>query len=263
MEILVCMKQVPDDSVEIRLGADGTPDLSHADPQGNAFDTYAQELAVRYVEANGGTVSVLTVGAEEDKICLKNALAVGAANAYHISTDGVSAADASVTANLLAAGIRRIQEEKGSDFDLILCGRESTDYIGGELGEMLGEKLGLPFVTDVVEVREEEGVLKLKKELDAGYLILDASVPAVLTVSKPDYDPRYPTIKSKLAARKVKIPSMQIGEFSLAENDLSPKVTYLGVQEPPKREAGIKIQEDDPAEAVAKLFGQLAADKVL
>ena len=70
MEILVCMKQVPDDSVEIRLGASGEPDLSQAEPQGNAFDTYALELAVRFIEANGGTVTVATVGTENDKVCL-------------------------------------------------------------------------------------------------------------------------------------------------------------------------------------------------
>ena len=107
MEILVCMKQVPDDSVEIRLGASGEPDLSQAEPQGNAFDTYALELAVRFIEANGGTVTVATVGTENDKVCLRNSLAVGAKASAQI--EGVEKADAAVTASLLAAGIKKIE----------------------------------------------------------------------------------------------------------------------------------------------------------
>ena len=263
MEILVCIKQVPDDSVEIRLGADGKPDLSAADPQGNAFDTYAQELAVRYVEANGGAVTVVSVGPEDNKVCLKNALAVGATGAHHISDDGIEGADAAVTANLLAAGIRKIEADEGKTFDLILCGRESTDYIGSEVGELLAEALGLPFVTDIVDAEPAGDGLKVKKELEAGYLMVEAPVPAVMTVSKPEYDPRYPTIKSKLAARKVKIPTIAKADTGIAAEAEIPKVVFAGYQEPPKREAGVKIQEDEPADAVAKAFEILTADKVL
>ena len=174
MEILVCIKQVPDDSVEIRLGADGQPDLSSADPQGNAFDTYAQELAVRFVEENGGAVTVASVGPEDNKTCLKNALAVGATKAHHISDEGIDGADAAVTANLLAAGIKKIEETDGVKFDLILCGRESTDAIGGEVGELLAEALGLPFVSDIVEAVPDAAGLKVKKELESGYLMVES-----------------------------------------------------------------------------------------
>ena len=263
MEILVCMKQVPDDSVEIRLDASGKPDFSRAEPQGNAFDTYALELAVRFTEANGGTVTVVSVGPEDNKVCLKNALAVGAKNAFHISDEGIDSADAHVTAALLAAAVGRIEEENGAKFDMVLCGRESTDYIGSEVGELLAEKLGLPFVSDIVEASPADGGLKVKKELESGYLMVDVAVPALLTVSRPDYDPRYPTIKSKLAARKVKIPSLGKDDIGLKAGEEAPRVLYRGFTEPPKREAGIKIQESEPAEAVAKAFEVLAADKVL
>ena len=262
MEILVCIKQVPDDSVEIHLDPKTmTPDLSHADQQGNAFDTYALELAVRYVEANGGTVTVASVGPEDNKVCLKNALAVGAKKAYHISDEGAANADGAVTAAILAAAVPKMEEANGAPFDLILCGRESTDYISGEVGELLAEKLGRPFVTDAVEVTGNEGGILVKKELDAGYYMMEAALPAVLTVSKPNYDPRYPTIKSKLAARKVKIPTVK--DYTLGEGEAQAKVAYLGYKEPPKREAGIKIQEDEPADAVSKALEVMRADKAL
>lgn len=257
MEILVCMKQVPDDSVEIHLGADGQPDYSKADPQGNAFDTYGLEMAVRHTEEFGGTVTVASVGPEDNKICMKNSLAVGAGKAYLISDGGEAGLDAYGTAKRLAEAIPKIEEANGAKFDLILCGRESTDFIGSEVGEILAELLGLPFVSNVVEFTPEGDDLKIKKELDAGYLIMQTPKPALYTVSKPDYDPRYPTIKSKLAARKIQIPTIDGIEGDAA------RVAFLGYQEPPKREAGVKIQEDDPADAVAKAFELLTADKVL
>ena len=262
MEILVCMKQVPDDSVEIHLDATGKPDLSQADPQGNAFDTYALELAVRYIEANGGTVTVATVGTEDDKVCLKNSLAVGAAKAYLISNEGLENPDASQTAKLLAAAVPAMEAENGAAFDLILCGRESTDYICGEVGEMLAEELKRPFVTNVVEVKQEGEELLVKKELDAGYQLVSAPLPAVLTISKPDYDPRYPNIKSKLAARKAKIPGIGSEQTGMAGAPCA-RVSFVGFLEPPVRQAGVKIQEKEPEDAVAKAMELLAAAKVL
>lgn len=264
MEILVCMKQVPDDSVEIKLDANGQPDFSKAEPQGNAFDTYAQELAVRYIEANGGTVSILSLGPADNEICLKSALAVGAEKAYRVSDEGFEGADAFVTANLLAGAIEKIEKDNGAPFDLILCGRESTDFIGGEVAEFLAEKKDRPFVTNVVEVvQEEAGSVQAKKELDSGYLWVEAATPAILTISKPDYDPRYPKIKDKMAARKKEVPVIAEGDMTLADEDKKPVIEYLGFREPPKREAGVRIDEKEPADAVAKMFEILAADKVL
>ena len=263
MEILVCMKQVPDDSVEIRLDASGKPDLSQAEPQGNAFDTYALELAVRFVEANGGSVTVVSAGPEDNKVCLKNALAVGAAKAYHVSDAGLADRDSHVTASLLASAVKKIEEEHGAKFDLVLCGRESTDFIGSEVGEMMAETLGLPFVADIVEAAPADAGLRVKKELEAGYLMVDTALPTLCTVSKPDYDPRYPTIKSKLAARKAVIPSLDKAAAGLPAEDEAARVLFKAFTEPPKRQAGIVIKESEPEDAVAKVFETLAADKVL
>ena len=263
MEILVCMKQVPDDSVEIRLDASGQPDLSQAEPQGNAFDTYALELAVRFVETNGGSVTVVSAGPEDNKVCLKNSLAVGAVKAYHISDAGLDGRDSHVTAKLLASAVPKIEEENGAKFDVILCGRESTDYIGSEVGEMVAESLGLPFVADIVEAAPADAGLRVKKELESGYLMVDTALPALFTVSKPDYDPRYPTIKSKLAARKAVIPSLDKAAVGLPADAEAPRIVYRSFEEPPKRQAGVVIKESEPEEAVAKAFEAFAADKVL
>lgn len=258
MEILVCVKQVPDDSVEIHLDPNTqTPDLSKADPQGSAFDTYALEMAVRFVEANGGSVTVASVGPDDSTKSLKDCLAVGAKNAFLINDVDPATADASVIADAIAAAIPKMEEANGAKFDLIFTGKESTDYIDGEVGEELAEKLALPFVTNVVEIETADAGLHAKKELDAGYDIVETAIPAVMTASKPDYDPRFPTIKSKLAARKAKIPAIEAGI------DAQPRVEYAGYAEPPKKAAGEKIIEDDPEVAFSKALELMQAAKVL
>lgn len=257
MEILVCFKQVPDDSVEIGMDAStGKPDLKGADPQGNAFDTYALEMAARYTEEHGGTVTACTVGTEDDKVCLKNALAVGAKKAYLVTGTDAETQDADQVASVLAAAIPKMEEANGAKFDLILCGRESTDNIGGQVGELLAQKFPYPFVTNIVAVDPKDDGVTMKKELDEGYQVLELPLPAVATVSKPNYDPRYPTIKNKLAARRMQIPE-------IAAEPADAKVEYLAFSEPPKRQAGVKIQDDDDEVAVKQAMEILISDKVL
>ncbi|MGI5932042.1 MAG: electron transfer flavoprotein subunit beta/FixA family protein [Eubacterium sp.] len=257
MEILVCIKQVPDDSIEIHLDpATNTPDLSKADPQASAFDTYALELAVRYVEAHEGTVTVVSVGPEENNTSLKSCLAVGAKKAYLINDAELAGADSNVVAEAIAQAIPQMEEANGAKFDLILVGKESTDYIDGEVGGILAEKLGLPYVSNIVEVNPVDAGVQSKKETDEGYQIVESALPAIMTVSKPDYDPRYPTIKSKLAARKAEVPV-------IAAAASEAKVEYLGYKEPAKKAAGIKIQEEEDATAVSKAIETMLAAKAL
>lgn len=264
MEILICVKQVPDDSVEIHLNPETKqPDLSSADPQGSAFDTYALEMAARYTEEHEGNITVLSVGPEENKTSLKNCLAVGASKAVLISDEGLAGADPAVIAGAIAAAVPKLEEENGTPFDLILCGRESTDDIGGEVGERLAARMRLPLITDVVEMEQTDAGVRARKELESGYQMIEGPLPAVMTVSKPDYDPRYPTIKNKLAARKIPIPVLQADEIGMESCDKTPKVAYDGFAEVPKRTAGIQIQEEDPEEAVRQALEAMAKDKAL
>ena len=252
MKIDVCVKQVPA-SNETRL--DPVTHTIIRDSAGsilNPFDAYAVEEALLLRERCGGTVKAFSMGIPAAAEMLRRVLALGVDDALLLTDRAFAGSDTLATSRVLAAAIRA----DGLP-DLILCGRESTDFIGSEVGEILAELLGVPFVTNVVEFTPEGDDLKIKKELDAGYLIVQTPKPALYTVSKPDYDPRYPTIKSKLAARKVQIPTLDGVDGDAA------RVEFLGYQEPPKREAGVKIMEDEPADAVAKAFELLTADKVL
>ena len=255
MNILVCVKQVPDDYAEIRLGADGKPATAGVDIVNNAFDTYALELAVRFCEANGGSVTAVTIGSDSAQSGLKNLLAVGANKAYLCTAAGD--ADERGTAARLAQAVELCQEQDGVTYDMILCGKESTDEIGSQVGAMLAERLGAAFVSSVVEAESSNGGLKVRQETEEGGVIYETATPAVLTIAKPAYDPRYPNIKTKMAARKATIPMLAL---TVEEPAL---VSCTGYSEPPKRQAGTVIQEKEAAEAVKKAVAMMAEANVL
>lgn len=262
MDILVCVKQVPDDYAEIRLDpATGKPATHAVEAVANAFDTYALEMAVRCCETNGGEVTVAAIGPKSADSMLKNLLAVGAKKAFLFSDPVLENGDEAAVAAWLAGVARKCEAENGGPYDLILCGKESTDEISGQVGARLSELLGVGFVSSVVEFAPAANGLTAKQETEEGYVLYQTAVPAVFTVAKPAYEPRYPNIKSKMAARKAKIPV-----FTAADAGLEPaeaKAVCVRYQEPPKRSAGIKIQEKEAADTVARAMERLLADKVL
>ena len=243
MQILICVKQVPDDSVEIRLDDKvKKPNLNGVSMVANAFDTYALEMAVRFVEANGGNVTVLNVGADDSVNTLKNCLSVGANEAYFVKDDSYADLDAIGTADVLADAINKIEKDKEQQFDLILCGMESTDEITGQVGAMLAEKMDKGFISRAIEVSVKDNGMEVHQETDEGYNVVSIGSPAVVTVSKPVI----PTYSAS-----------EIGEVKQA------KVQCIEYIEPPKREAGIKIQEKDAALAVSAVMEQMKKDKAI
>ncbi|WP_234121768.1 electron transfer flavoprotein subunit beta/FixA family protein [Clostridium hydrogenum] len=261
MNILLCVKQVPDDSIEIHLdNKTKKPNLNGVSLVANAFDTYALELAVRFTETNGGNVSVLTIGADDSLNTLKNCLAVGAKEAFFVKDDLYADLDAIGAASALADAIHKIEKDKGEKFDLILCGKESTDEITGQVGAMLAEKLGTGFVSNAIVIDLKDNGVEVHQEIEEGYNLVSIEAPAVITVSKPNYDPRYPTIKTKMASRKAVIPTYSAAEIGEVKQ---PKVRCIEYVEPPKREAGIKIEEKDALLAVSAAMEQMKKDKAI
>lgn len=252
MNIFVCAKQVPDDEAKIFL-ADGKPDTAKISKIVNAFDGYAMEMALRHCEENGGEVTVITLGEEQEvRPSVVQLLAVGGKHAYIGSqVEG----DEAATAQALADLIRKVQDE-GNSYDLILCGKESTDEISSQVGAILAEKMGLPLVTSVVGFEISDSGIKAKKETEDGYEFYQVSTPAVFTIAKPDYELRYPSIKNKMAARKAQIPAAELSAAKAC-------VLCTGYEEPKKREAGVRIQEEEDADTAAKALELLFADKVL
>lgn len=261
MELLVCIKQVPDDSVTVTLGADGTPKLGDITPVVNAFDTYALEMAARFKEAHGGSVTVLTIGDEGVVPSLRSCLAVGADHACML-TDAAES-DARGTAYLLAKAARKVGEQP---FDVIFCGSESTDESTGQVGAQLAEELGLPVITNVLALEPVNGGISARQETEEGYRIVEAPCPCVVTVVKPDYEPRYPSIKSKMAARKAPVAALTAADVEADPSKFGPdaaRVRRVSVSAPARRQGGVKLQEKETAVAVNRAIEMMAERKLI
>ena len=261
MELLVCIKQVPDDSVSVGLNADGTPKLDEITPVVNAFDTYALEMAARFKEAHGGSVTVLTVGGEGAVPALRSCLAVGADRACRLADE--SACDTQGIAYLLAQASKKAGEQP---FDVIFCGSESTDASSAQVGAQVAELLGLPVITNVLALEPKDGGISAKQETEDGYRVVEASCPCVVTIVKPDYEPRYPSIKSKMAARKMPITDLSLADVEADAGKFGPeaaKVRRVALSAPPQRQRGVKIQEKEAAEAVRRAMELMAGQKLI
>ena len=251
MEILVCVKQVADDSVEIFMNEKtGKPALEGVEKVVNAFDTYALEMATRLKESKGNTtISVLSLGGEDVTNSLKNCLAVGADEAYQEK-------DAVIVAQALDKAIKNIEEKRGKKFDIIFCGKETTDFATGQVGIMLANELNYGIVTNLVDIDTDDTKVIAKKETETGYEKVELASPCIVTVNKPNYEPRYPTIKSKMAARKKEITEISV---EVASESAMKEVKLFS---PPKRQAGVKIKTGTAEEMVAQAIQKMLEAKV-
>lgn len=258
MEILVCIKEVPDDSVEIKLNADTEQaDLKDVTPVVNAFDTYALEMATRLKEScDGSSVTVVSIGNEGVKNSLKNCLAVGADEAFLVNEDNVEEYDSLKIARKLAEAVKKIEEKREKKFDIIFCGKETTDYSTSQVPSMLADELGQSIITNIIDLKNEENKIEVKQELDEGFRVYEGSMPIVVSVNKPNYDPRYPTIKSKMKARKIPINDISV------DYDMDNLIKVIKVYEPAKRQAGIKINEETVEETVARAMEIMTEAKI-
>lgn len=261
MELLICIKQVPDDSVKVLLDTNGEPALDEITRVVNSFDTYALEMAARLKEAHEGSVTVLTIGGEETVPSLRSCLSVGADRAFKLEV--TDAGDTHGVGYLLAKASLKISKKP---FDLIFCGSESSDTSHSQVGVQLAETLGWPIVTNVLAVEPLEGGFTVKQETEEGYRMLEVPCPCVLTIVKPGYEPRYPSIKSRLAARKIPIVTLGVSDVEADPGQYGSgqaKFHRMSLSEPPSRKGGVKIKEKNAAEAVHRAMEMLSEQKLI
>jgi electron transfer flavoprotein beta subunit len=239
---IVCIKRVPDSEARIRVAGDGMG----IDPSGvkyvmNPFDEIALEEAIRLKEdAGDGLVTVLSVGPEESKEILRTALAMGADEAVLLASP--ESADGLVIARALA------EEIGGREYDLILFGKQAIDDDNMQVPAMVAELMGLPCASVVVELQIEGRHVVAHREIEGGHEIVEFDLPAVVGAQKGLNEPRYPSLKGIMAAKKK---PLEVKEIDLAE----PKVRIVALQEPPPR-AGGEIVGQGP-EAVPELVRRL------
>lgn len=204
MDVLVCVKRVPDSSSQILLTEDAQAvDGRHVGFTVSPHEECAVELAARLADATGGTATVLTLGPAEAVEQLRNALALGCGAAVHVEADTSRFGPADVAREI--AAVVREHEGAGSSYDLVLLGNDAADSGDFQVGIRLAYALGRPVVNGAKVVELADGVATAHVDGPAGAETWSAPLPAVVTVLEGGVEPRYPTIKGRMAARKVQI----------------------------------------------------------
>jgi electron transfer flavoprotein beta subunit len=259
MNIVVCVKQVPDTWSERKLSdSDSTLDREAADALINELDEYAIEEGLRLTEANGGEVTILTVGPEKASESIRKALSMGADKAVHVTDPGLHGSDALVTSEVIAKVLGRI------GFDLVILGSESTDARMGVLAAMLAERLGVPQLSYASKVEVDGSSITINRQADYGYDTVAGSLPAVVSVVEKINEPRYPSFKGIMAAKKKPVETLSLADLELdaAAAGLAGSATEVAsFAARPPRQAGTIVTDEGDGGAKAAEF--LAARKFI
>jgi electron transfer flavoprotein beta subunit len=262
MNIVVCVKQVPDTWSEKKLAAsDSTLDRAATDPVMNEMDEYAVEEALKLQEAHGGEVTILCMGPDAATETVRKALSMGADKAIHVIDDGLHGSDALATSLALAKAI-----DKAGGFDLVLLGSESSDARMSVVPAMLAERLGLPQLTFAKEVtiNTVDGAtgVSIKRLTDDGYQVVEASTPAVVSVVEKINEPRYPSFKGIMAAKKKPVVTYGLADLEVDAGEVGTAGAWSKVESfeaAPPRQAGTVVT--DEGEGADKLLEFLASKK--
>ena len=268
MNILVCIKQVPDtteikiDPVKHTLIREGVPSIV------NPFDACALEMAVRLKEKEGGKVIVISMGPAQAKNALKECLAVGADQAFLVTDRAFGGSDTLATSYILSRAIAAVEAKKGEKFDLIFCGKQAIDGDTAQVGPEIAEHMDLPHVTLATAVEMADGKLHVTRDTDEGHDLVEVSLPALVTVTKTTYDPRYPTIKSKMAANRA-----VIEEITNSDPDMVCEPERLGLNGSPTKvkktftpvhtKDAVILNEETGSESAVKLAALLSEAKII
>jgi len=260
LRLAVCVKQVPE-TTEVRMDPEkGTLVREGVASIVNPFDTYAVEEAVRLREKMGGEVVVLSMGPPQAEAALRECLSVGADRAVLVSDPAFAGSDTWATSLTLAAALGKV------GFDLVLCGKQAADGDTAQVGPGIAVNLDLPQATYVRRIREIDGKrVVAERLLEEGTEVLELPLPAVLTVVKEINEPRLPSLKGKMRARKAEIERLSAADLGLPPERLglegSP-TRVVRIFAPPPR-AGGQVFTGEPAEAAGKLLAALERDKLL
>ena len=261
MNIVVCVKQVPDTWSEKKLAAsDSTLDRAATDPVMNEMDEYAVEEALKLQEAHGGEVTILCMGPDAATETVRKALSMGADKAIHVLDEGLHGSDALATSLALSKAI-----SKAGGFDLVLLGSESSDARMSVVPAMLAERLGLPQLTFAKEVTADgAGAISIKRLTDDGYQVVEASTPAVVSVVEKINEPRYPSFKGIMAAKKKPVAALTLADVGVDASQVGLEhavTTVISASPKPPKSAGEKVT--DEGDGGAKIAAYLVAQKLI
>jgi electron transfer flavoprotein beta subunit len=267
VKIVVLVKQVPDSGAERNLRSDdNTVDRASANNVINEMDEYAIEEALRIKEAHGGEVTVLTMGPDRATESIRKALQMGPDKAVHVIDAALHGTDALASSKVLAAAVRTLEP------DLILTGSESTDARGQVIPHMLAERLGFAALTGARKLTVEPAGsggqggagtnLTIERQTEEGFEVVTAATPAVVSVWDTINEPRYPSFKGIMEAKKKPVQSLALADLGIAPEEVGLAGAYTAVVEAakrPARQGGTRVA--DEGDGGAKLVEFLVCEK--
>ena len=256
--IVVLVKQVPDSGSERKLSdSDFTLDRGSDSQVLDEINERAVEEALVLKEAHDGEVTVLTVGPEGATDAIRKALSMGADKAVHVVDDSLHGSDLIQTAKVLAAAVKSV-----GDVDLVIAGNEASDGQGGAVPAVVAEILGYPQLTHARKVEIDGTSVKVTRETDEGLTHLEASLPAVVSVGEKINEPRYPSFKGIMAAKKKPVETLAVADLGVDGVGLEAAWSTVTESQPkPPREAGQRVEDD--GEGGVKVVEYLVAQKLV
>lgn len=262
MNIIVCLKQVPDtEAVKLNpetntLVRDGVENIM------NPFDRQALEAALMLKDKEGAKVTVLTMGLPQATDILKEAIAMSADEGILLSDRALAGSDTLATSMALAAAVKHI-----GDYDLVMCGKQAVDGDTAQVGPEMAEHLGIPQITGALKIDYADGKFVVVRENESSVQTLACAAPLLVTVTRAEKEPRFASIKGKMKARKAAIPTLTVADLAIDAKLVglsgSPtKVKKVFTPEVPVVKSEI-INEEDIDKAVDMLFDKLVEAKII
>ncbi|MGD9989456.1 electron transfer flavoprotein subunit beta/FixA family protein [Pseudonocardia sp.] len=262
MNIVVLIKQVPDTYSERKLdGSDGTLDREATDAVLDEINERAVEAALQLKEANDGSeVTVVAMGPDRATDAIRKALSMGADKAVHLSDEALHGSCAVQTSKALAKLIESVE----GGYDLVLAGNEASDGRSGAVPAMVADLLGLPALTHAREVTVEGGSVSVTRETDDGVTKLTAELPALVSVNEKINEPRYPSFKGIMAAKKKPVSTLSLADAGIDASQVglaNALSTVTSSQPKPPKSAGEKVE--DEGDGGAKIAAYLVSQKLV
>ncbi|HET6503869.1 MAG TPA: electron transfer flavoprotein subunit beta/FixA family protein [Amycolatopsis sp.] len=259
-KIVVLVKQVPDTYSERKLTeGDHTLDRESADAVLDEINERAVEEALKIKEAGEGEVTVVSVGPDRVTDAIRKALSMGADRAIHVSDEALKGSDLIATAKVLAAAIGKVE-----GYDLVIAGNEASDGRGGAVPAAVAELLGLPQLTHLREVTVEGTTIKGVRDTEDGRTTLEATLPALVSVTEKINEPRYPSFKGIMAAKKKPVDTLTIADLDIDASQVGLANAWSTVVEAspkPPRQAGQRVP--DEGDGGAKIAEYLVGQKLI
>ena len=256
MKIVVCVKYVPDAQSDPTFSeSDNTTDRLGVDGLLSELDEYAIEAGLKLAESGSGesTVTVLTVGPDKAADAIKKSLQMGAHAGVHVADDAIHGSDAVATSLILAEAVKKI-----GSADLILTGMASTDGAMGVVPSMLAERLGVPQVTLASELTVDGGTVTIRRDGDAASETITATLPALVSVTDQINEPRYPSFKGIMAAKKKPVETWSLADLGIDAELVGLAAAWTTVESfsrrPPRSQGQIVTDEGDGGTKLAEFL---------